>query len=405
MPAFSYTALDKSNAFVKSSVTAASLVKARRQLHRDGFQVVNIRRETRNAGAASRLNTLLTRISRVDRIFFTRYLNTLLESGIPLDQALKITAEQVEKPVFKHVLQDMHSQVLQGQPLHAALLRHKKYFSPFFINLVKVGERSGKLHEVLLHALEQQEQDYELVSKVRGAMVYPAIIVAAAIVIVTFMMVFVVPKITGILLEYNVELPLTTRILIATSHFLATFGIVVIPLAVAFCVVGFRLWVSTTSGKRQWDTLKLNIPVFKNIVREFNLARISRAMSALLKSGVPVDQAFDLAASVSGNVHYQNSLRSGVVFIRKGIAMTEIFHGYPKLYPPLATRMVEVGERSGRIDHMFDRLATFYEKSVARTLASLSTIIEPFLLLLIGFIVGFLGLAILTPIWKFAQTV
>src|SRR3989344_3918535 len=385
MPAFSYTALDKSNAFVKSSVTAASLVKARRQLHRDGFQVVNIRRETRNAGAASRLNTLLTRISRVDRIFFTRYLNTLLESGIPLDQALKITAEQVEKPVFKHVLQDMHSQVLQGQPLHAALLRHKKYFSPFFINLVKVGERSGKLHEVLLHALEQQEQDYELVSKVRGAMVYP--------------------EITGILLEYNVELPLTTRILIATSHFLATFGIVVIPLAVAFCVVGFRLWVSTTSGKRQWDTLKLNIPVFKNIVREFNLARISRAMSALLKSGVPVDQAFDLAASVSGNVHYQNSLRSGVVFIRKGIAMTEIFHGYPKLYPPLATRMVEVGERSGRIDHMFDRLATFYEKSVARTLASLSTIIEPFLLLLIGFIVGFLGLAILTPIWKFAQTV
>src|SRR6185295_12286754 len=164
------------------------------------------------------------------------------------------------------------------------------------------------------------------------------------------------------------------------------------------CFIGVKLVSSNAKSKWQWDAFKFQIPVFNTVLREFNLARISRAMSVLLKSGMPMDQALEFAATLTNNSHYQKSVLATIPIIRKGIPLTEVLHGYPKLYPPIASRMIEIGERTGQVDKMFDKLATFYEKSVSQTLANLSTIIEPFLLLTMGAIVGLIGLAILTPI-------
>ena len=280
----------------------------------------------------------------------------------------------------------------------------KKYFSDFYINLVKVGEASGTLDNVLEHLLEQQERDYELITKTRGAMIYPAVIIVAAIAIVVMMMIFVIPSITGLLKEYDVELPLPTKILIFVSDSINNYGIVILAVLVLL-VIGLMRYVKTPKGKANWDKIKLNTPVLKNIVKEFNLARFCRSMSALLQSGIAIDESLALTSTICGNVYYQESISSSVKFVRKGIPLTEVLNGRKDLYPPITTRMLEVGEKTGKFDYMFTKLALFYEKSVLNTINNLASIIEPLLLLGIGFGVGFVAVSILTPIWKFAQTI
>jgi type IV pilus assembly protein PilC len=327
-----------------------------------------------------------------------------LESGISLDQSLKITAEQSTNRKFKEALFNIYDGVRKGQHLHEALSRHKKYFSDFFINLIKVGERSGTLDDVLSHLLEQQEKDYELISKTRNALIYPGIIILTAIAIVTLMMIFVIPNITAVLLEYKVELPLSTKVLVFLSDSIRNFGLV-IALVLLVASILIRKWIKTEKGKEVWDALKLKIPFLKNIVIEFNIARFSRSMSTLMKSGVSIDEALQLTAEVCSNVIYRKSITSGIALIRKGVPLTQIMHGSSNIYPPMSIRMLEVGEKSGRIEHMFTRLAIFYEKSVLNTVTNLSSIIEPGLLIFIGVSVAFVAISVLTPIWKFAQTI
>ena len=402
MKTFHYAALNKANTYVKGKVQAPSLKQAAAKLKADGLQVVSLKEE--RVKHFGKFDRLFASVSRLDKIFFTSHLYTLLESGVALDQALRATAEQTNNLLFREILLDIHAHVQRGQALNVALAKHAEQFSNFYVNLVRVGEKTGKLADVLSYLLEQQEKDYELLVKARGAMIYPSIILSALCAMVVFMMVFVIPKITGLLLDYKVKLPLATRVLIAVSGFLIHWGVF---LLLALLVAGWfaRQWFKTPPGKWFWDGLLFRVPRLKRIIIEFNLARFARAMSSLLKSGVPIDQALELAASVSSNSRYQKSIRDGIGFIQKGIPLTEVLKGYPALYPPVASRMIEVGERTGRLDHMLDRLATFYEKSVTATLGNISSIIEPVLLLTIGLAVGFVAIAILTPIWKFSETI
>lgn len=402
MPSFSYSALNSKDSYVKGKVEASSLKKAQAKLEGEGLMVVMLKAE--NVGKQISINQLLGRVTRLDRIFFTSHLFTLLEAGVAMDQAIKVTAEQASSDMFRNVLLDVHHRVQHGEALWSSLSQHSKHFPEFFVSLVRVGESSGRLIDVLQYLLEQQERDYELITRARGAMVYPAVIIIAMIAIITLMMVFVIPQITSLLTEYDVELPLATKILIFVSHSLIKWGIFIFPIAFLLLTLLVR-WVRTPKGQPYWDRFLLALPKLKNIVREFNLARIARALSALLKSGVPIDKALDLASTVARNTQYRAVLKNGVTFVQKGIPLAEVLRGQPKLFPPITMRMIEVGERTGKLDHMLTRLATFYEKAVMNTLANLSSIIEPILLLLIGFGVGFVAIAILTPIWKFAETI
>ncbi len=402
MHTFNYTALDSAGKYVKNKLEAKSLKRATRELEAQGLLIVSLKRERKPRFAS--LDQFLSTISRLDKIFFTNNLYTLLESGMALDQALRVTTEQSNNQKLKAVLLDIHAHVQRGQPLYAALARHPEHFSKFYVNLIRVGETTGKLADVLSYLLEQQERDYELLVKARGAMIYPSIILCALFAMIIFMMTFVIPKVTQLLIDSHVTLPLATKVLVALSNFLIAWGVFVIP-ALLGLLYAFRLYIKRPKGQWYWDGFLLKLPKIKTIMIEFNLARFARAMSALLRSGVPIDQALDLAASVTSNSRYQKSIKAGVGFVQKGIPMTEVLKGHPKLYPPIATRMIEVGERTGRVDHMLGRLASFYEKSVTTTLGNISSVIEPLLLLCIGLAVGFVAVAILTPIWKFSQTI
>lgn len=401
MAIFLYTALGKQDAFVRGKVEARNEKHAVAKLEGEGFLVVNVRRETPNVLASV---TIFERVSTLDLIFFTRNLFTMLEAGIALDQAVRVTSEQTANKKFRAVLLDIHKRIQSGQPFYLALGEHTRYFSPFYISMVRVGELSGKLDEVLSYLLEQQERDNDLRTKARGAMIYPSIIVTALVLMVTFMMIFVIPKISGILGQYDVQLPLATRILIGLSSFLTHYGYYLIPVIIVLAIA-FQRWKKTKVGKRQWDAFLMRLPRIGALVKEFNVARFMRSLSALLKSGISIDQALDLAACVSTNSFYQEAAKKSIQVVRRGIPLGEALKGYPKLYSPMASRMVEVGERAGKLDTMVGRVAQYYEKSVSTSLENLSSVIEPVLLLSIGLIVGFVAIAVLTPIWRFSETI
>lgn len=402
MGTYLYTALDKAGAYTKGKVDAGNEKKAIAMLEKEGFMIVNIKLE--KASGWDKFNSMFERISWQDRIFFTRHLYTMLESGIALDHAIKTCAEQTTNQKLTEILNDVYNRIQKGQSLHSSLALYHKHFSNFYISLIRVGETSGKLDEVLEHLLEQQERDYDLRTKALGAMMYPSIIVSFLVVMVISMILFVIPKITSVLDQYKVELPLTTRILVGLSNFLIHYGLYLLPVLIGLVFL-IKYLIKKPKGKWRWDSIFLGLPRINTLIKEFNLARFTRAMSALLKSGVPINTAMDLAAGVSNNSHYQKAVRDGIQFIQKGVPLAEVLKGHPKLYPPLTSRMIELGEKTGKLDHMLSRLAIFYEKSVETSITNLSSTIEPILLLIIGFMVAFTAVSVLTPIWKFSETV
>ena len=401
MRTFSYSALQDSGTYTKGTIDASSLRKARQELEKKNLSIITIVQEKKKTW----LNQELRRgLPIQERILLTRHLHTMLEAGIGLDQALKTVAEQTTNEHIKTMLLDLFQRVQKGQPFHQALANHRKYFSELYINLVRVGETSGKLDDVLAYLLVQQEKEYALQTRVVNAMLYPTIILTALFAMVSLMMVLVIPKITEVLSGYNVSLPLQTRILVGTSNILSKFWYIIFPALFAL-VLALRALIRRPRGKQAWDDFILALPGVNTIVREVQLARLMRALNATLKSGLSLDQALELATTVTSNSRYRQSLQRATTFVRRGVPLGEVLHGYPKNYPPIATRMIDVGEKTGKLDHMLERLATHYEIEVDTKLANLSSIIEPALILFIGLVAGFVAISVMTPIWSFSQTV
>jgi len=402
MAQFQYTALNQDNSYQKGTIDARSVKAATVALEQQKMIVINIQRIEHPRFMW--LQVVLNGISAQDRIFITRNLHTMLQAGIGLDRAVKTTAEQVTNVKLRQTLEEIWGQLQQGQAFHKALAKYPQYFSPFFTNLVRVGESSGKLDEILQSLLEKQERDAVLRTKVRSAMIYPCIIIGALVVMIAIMMLFVIPRVTGVLTSYNVTLPLATRILIAISNFFVHQWYILV-LALVVVTFGFRAWVRSKRGGLQWDTFILRLPLLKTIIQEFNLAIFVRSLSALLHSGVQLDQAMTLAGSSCSQKPYQEATKLGVRFVQKGVPLSEVLKGSPRLFPPLTLRMVEVGEQTGKLDTMLRRLANVYEESVQTALTNLSSTVEPILLLTVGLTVGFVAIAVLTPIWKFSSTI
>lgn len=407
MATFRYSALTKSDTIVRGSVEAKTAKAAVRVIEAEGMLMVNMQRMSNKV--LERISDFFTQrifhtVSHQDRIALTRNLQVMLNAGISIDKAIATTAEQTSNKQFRTMLVDIERSVQRGTALNVALKRHERSFSPFFINFIKIGETSGKLDTVLTYLLEQQEKDDDLRRNARGAMLYPAVIIVALFIMVTLMMIIVIPRVTGILNEYNVALPLTTRILVAVSGFLVSWGFVFFPV-LAVLIYLFHRWTTSERGKPRWDGFLLRLPYVSRIIKEFNVARFSLAITSLLESGITLDQALSYAANVPNHTAYRVAARDSIRYVRRGVNLTEVLKRYPHLYPPLLRRMVELGEESGKLNSMVKRAAQFYERSVDRTMRNISTVIEPVLLITVGLVVGFVAVSILTPIWSFSATV
>jgi len=355
----------------------------------------------------AKINDLLLKFSRIplsEKLFFIQYLGIMLKAGISLSIALKTLAKQTTNKKFARIITDISNNVERGVSFTESLKPHEETFGQLFISMVESGEISGKLEEVLAQLYIQFKKQHELISKVKGALTYPVVIIAAMIGIGTFMMIVVVPQITAMFKEFNAELPLATKVLIATSDALIKHGVLVLLGLILFIILFIKL-LKTYRGKYYWQKLLLKLPIFSPIIKKINLARFARTISSLLKTDIMIIKSFQITANVLGNLHYRQALEEMAVKIKKGGKINEVVANYPELFPPVVTQIISVGEETGELDYILSELAQFYEGEVDQIMNNLPSIIEPLLILTLGVVVGCMAVAIIMPMYTLTSVI
>lgn len=355
----------------------------------------------------NKINDFALRMSGVplkEKLFFVQHLSVMLKAGISLSVALKTLTKQAENKYFAKILTEISEHVEKGVSFADSLKPYKKVFGELFINMIEAGEVSGKLEDVLGQLYTQLKKQHELLSKIKGALTYPAIIIIAMVGIGIFMIVFIVPKITAMFQDFDAELPLPTKILINISNAVVNNGVVSLIIFIAFIVL-FTKTLRTYKGKYYFQALLLKLPIISPIVKKINLARFSRTVSGLLKTDIMIIKTFQITASILGNLHYRKALEEMGEKIKKGSQINEIVSAYPKLFPPVVCQMIAVGEETGELDNILAELAEFYENEIDQTMSNLPSIIEPVLILLLGCGVGAMAVAIIMPMYSITQAI
>lgn len=343
-------------------------------------------------------------VSLAEKIAFIENLGVMLKAGISVSRALQIQVKQTKNTKFKAVLTDVAQQVESGKSLGEAMGKYPDVFSDIVISMIKVGEISGNLENSLKNLTIQLQRDADLRSKVKGAMIYPSVIIFAMIIIGVLMSIFVLPSLTSIFKQFSGTLPITTRAVIAISDFMSQHAFLAIGGMIAF-MAALVSFYKTTTGHRWFDWLMVHIFIINTINKKISLARFARILSSLLKSGLPIVQGLEVGADSMGNVWYKDVLADAAVSVKLGKPLTEALGKAPNLFPVIVVQMLEVGEESGTMEEILGQLAEHFEEEVDTTLRNLSSIIEPLLLLVIGGVVGVLAMALIAPIYQISQSI
>ncbi len=354
----------------------------------------------------AKINDYLLSLSRVplkEKLFFVQYFSIMFRAGISLSAIFRTLSEQSKNKYFSQVLNDIAHKTEQGVSLGESFRPYKRIFGDLFINMVEAGESSGNLEKVLDQLYLQIKKKHDLLSKVKGALTYPLVIVFVMIIIGVFMMVFVVPKLTDMLRSFDVELPLTTRIVLGASDFIVNNGLILLLAVLILAIALFKVF-RTYKGKYVLHGILLKTPIFSAIIKKINLARFSRTISGLLKTDILIVQTLKITSGVLGNVHYANAVEEMSETIKKGKKINVIVSTYPNLFPPVVCQVISVGEETGKLDEMLVELADFYEEEVDNIMENLPSIIEPLLILLLGIGVGVMAAAILMPMYSLTST-
>lgn len=395
MLTFVYTAKDTaSNKTVRSTVQAESERAAAKLLMSRNLVPLNITPETESNNI---LAVIQNHVSTKDRVVFTRQLATLINAGLPLAQSLHTVQEQTNNKKLKVVAQDIISSVEAGSNLADAFAKHPKIFSELFIALVAAGEVSGTLDKALERISDQQEKDAEIASKVKGAMVYPAIVMLVIFGVIIFMLTTVVPQIQNLYTNLHKELPFLTAMMVTAANFLIHFWWLLI-IAIVVGVFFLRRWVATANGRRVIDTLKLNVPLFGIMFRKLYMARLNRTGETLLVSGVPMLEMLRITSKAIGNVIVAEEVMRASEKVKSGKGLAYSLKNEQYILP-LVPQMISIGEQSGSIDSMMAKAATFYENELDNTIRSISTAIEPILMVVLAVVAGGMVGAILLPIY------
>lgn len=350
------------------------------------------------------LGGLFSRVKMVDRIMFAKNLGTMIEAGLPMARALSVLERQARSAKLKQVIVSLNADIGRGSALSEAMSKHTDVFSTLFVSMVKSGEESGSVTQSLKTISGQLDKAYQLTKKVRGALIYPGIILSIMIVIGALMLIYLVPTLTATFRELKVDLPLSTRIVIFISDLLKN-NILIVLLALVVVGFGAYMFIRTPRGKRTRDAVFLHIPIISGIVKNVNAARTARTLSSLLSSGVDVLVAMRITQDVIQNSYYKEVLKSAEINIEKGDPISNIFLSHEKLYPAFVGEMVNIGEETGKLSGMLANVAQFYEDEVEQKTKDMSTIIEPFLMVFIGIAVGFFAISMLGPMYSLADAI
>jgi type IV pilus assembly protein PilC len=393
MPYFNYTIRDANGQTRSGKVEAPNAEELRKRLQAEGFQVIEI---TEDRKAPRVPPGGYGRVKLSDLAIFARQFSTMLDAGVSLIRCLDVLQAQTSNARLRKILMDLSARVESGESLSRSMARHPKAFNQLIIGLIRAGEVGGVLEESLQRIAAFLEKDVELRRKIRSAMTYPVIVLLAAIGIVIFLVSWLVPQFAQLFQELGIkDLPAPTQFLVDLSA-LFTQRYYVVLIAVAAVFIAYKLFVSTRVGRRVADRVKLRVPVFGPLHHKIVMARFSRTMGTLLASGVPILQAMETVAGVVGNSVVADAVIESRARIREGERIADPLQR-SKMFPPMVVHMVSVGEESGSLDHMLNKIADFYENEVEMTIASLTAAIEPVMIVLLGFIVGFIVISMFLP--------
>jgi type IV pilus assembly protein PilC len=402
---FDYKVRDRSGQLIEGKLDGDSLPLVVGRLREMGYVPVAV-----TPAASAGLKTEIVIPGFTDRIkpkevaVFSRQFATMVDSGLSISRSLAVLATQTENKYLAEKIRQIRDDVESGLSLSAALAKHPKVFDNLYVSMIQAGEIGGSIDTVLKSTAEQLEKEVELSRKVRGAMTYPIVVVSVIALIFLIMMTVVVPVFKKLFKSLGGQLPLPTRIVISISNVLLSWELILVVLAVVGGVIGFRRWIKTESGRTKWDAFKMKPPIFGDLAHKAALARFASTLSSLLSAGVPAMEALDIVARASGNVVVANATLEIKAAIREGRSFSDPMREND-IFPTLIVQMTEVGEQTGALDEMLVRVADFYMAEVDQTVDNLTSILEPFLIVIMGAVVGTIIVSLYLPMFDYIKLV
>lgn len=405
MTRFIYSAKKEGGDVYRGVADVGDAYEVYAQIRREGGTVISVEEDTSGSPwSIAYWNRKFSTVPEHEKVTFAQTLAAMLKAGLALSRALSVMERQTRNPKMRQVLTELQSAVRQGSTFHSALSRFPKVFSPLFIAMVRAGEESGDVSGALKIVGEQMEKMFTLKKKVRGAMIYPSIVVIAIVIISILMITQVVPTLAATFEELGADLPTSTRVMISISDFLIGNTILALT-SFVLLVVGMSLALRTHVGRRGKDWFFMHLPIIGTIVKEVNAARTARTLSSLLSSGVNMVVTIEITKDVVQNSYFKDVLAVAEQAVQQGEPLAKSFALNEHLYPPLVGEMIAVGEETGDLTHMLENLAIFYEEEVFRKTKDMSTIIEPFLMVIIGTAVGFFAVSMISPIYSLSDAI
>jgi len=401
MPKYRFRVQDIDGKVVDGLVEAATEDTAADILTDKGYTIL-ILSERSEESLVNRAVNLFNRVKAKDLMLFSREFSVLISATVPIVQALNIMVRQLDHPYLQRIVGDLADRVSGGIRLSDALARHPKVFSDFYINMVRSGEHSGKLDEILEYLADQLEHDYELMSKIRGALIYPAFILSGFVGVAIFMMVKVIPQLLDVIEESGSTLPFATRLLISSSNFFVSFWWLLVFLIIGLGF-GFRFYIATNAGERQWHFVKLYIPIFGKLFRKIYIVRFTRSLGTLIKGGVNIMSALEITAATVGNVIFRDIMLETSKEVENGNSISTVLVK-SSIVPPMVSQIMLVGEETGRLDDVMEKITNFYSLEVDNTVRNLVSLLEPLIIMTMGAGVGLLVAAIILPIYQVATS-
>lgn len=401
MEQYIYTVKDQRGKTKSGIIEAIDQRQASNMLHDRGLVVIKLESKQTGRDLMSLIQSFRG-ISLSDQANFTRQLSTMVTAGLNLLDALFILEKQASDPHFKEVIESIAKDVQGGASFANALSRHKNVFSPAFINMVRAGEASGTLDQVLNKLAEALERQREFDSKVKGAFIYPIIVIIAMIVVSFVILVFVIPRLTGLYKDLGTQLPLPTLILLQISSVVRyTWWLIIAGMVAGF--IFFRRYAKTNVGSRQIDSIVMKIPLMGQISANTSMAVLTRTLGSLVGSGVPIIEALKISANVATNALHRESIVKASQAVEKGAVLSAILSKDP-LFPPIVSQMISVGEETGKLDEVLEKLSQYFESEVEQSVKNLTAAIEPVIMVILGLMVAFLVISIILPIYKITSS-
>lgn len=401
MTTFKYRVRTPENQLQSGLVDAPTSGDASEALIERGYEILIL--EPYAPGSVKRGLTIFNRIKAKDVIIMSRTLSVMVSAAIPVVDALKNIAYQTINPNFRMVMQDVATEVESGARLSDAFERHPKVFSGFFVNMIRSGETSGQLEEVMEYLADQQERDYDLTSRIKGAFIYPGFILSALFIVGFIMMAFVVPSMTKILEEAGASLPFTTRALIAVSGFFEHHWLMIL-FGIVCVVILVQVLLRTPSGRYQMDRIKIRTPIFGRLFQSIYVVRFARSFATLIRGGVDQISALEIVAGIVGNQVWKDMIYQTIREVNEGNSITTAFVR-DKHVPTMMNQMIAVGEETGKLQDVLNRVADFFKRDVDNLVRNLVALIEPVIMVFLGLAVGVMVSAILLPMYNLSSAI